>query len=559
MARCAARGCQCREVTHLGVMIGRVPVAEDEGLIEDDPARVPTVWLFLPLPHPLGLPEGEALARTADAGDVMRGGGSPTGLDCSLYVHQVERSTNIMLRDNADVLHLVVTKAFRRGVSKEEMFRELDADGVGLNEGSSLTVIEAAIPNCEATHEELTAALDRSIELIQELQTYVALVTGQPVRLISRRTLNPQLCVVTGALYLDGRPPSFEALVPDFMIEDSAPPSVFGLTPEPLTRQELDGVREIGSRRTVAFSLVAEMRREALVAARLDGNPVLGIAAVASAAELLLSTTLLHCTWEERMLPEDAAKLFADRSRSQLKRTIGSLSTRLGGNWSLNGPAEVAEAYEVAQVRNRVVHSGYKPALLDLEEALIVLQDLERFIGDRLCDPVNLRKYPRTALAWSGPGGIKRRGTHSYWLDLLQHDRTEPNWDEAYDRWRRAVDRLLDRHPQPPGARPENCLLYLRKNWTRAGGFTCFVHDRGTGHAAGVSETDAAEPDMLESGKEFLSGLRALYFGERQIMLPWPEGLDLSGLEWVPDYELLEELPLFAGGFTWDKLQRGGF
>lgn len=534
-----------------------MPAVEAEGLTEDDPARIPTVWLFIPLPHPLGLPEGRALARTPDAGDVTRGGGSPTGLDCSLYIHQLERSTNVMVRDNADILHKVLTNTFPPAMPREQMIRELE-EVAGSDLGSTITLIEAAVPNCEVTQEAVSAALDMSIELIQELQTYVAIVTGQPVRLVSRRTLGPNPFVVAGALFLDGRPPSFAALVPNFFIEDSAPPDAFGLTPEPLTQQELEGLGEIASRRTTAFSLVAEMRREALVADRRDGNPVLGIAAVASAAELLLSTTLLHCSWEEGVRPEDAAKLFADRARSQLKRTIGSLSTRLGGNWSLTGSGEIAEAYAVAQVRNRVLHSGYKPSLSELEEALLALQDLERFVGDRLCDSASLRKYPRTALAWSGPRGIKKRGTHAYWLDLLQHDPTEPNWDETFDRWRRAVDRLLDRDPEPPGAKPEDCLVYLRKNWTKAGGFTCFVHDRGTGFAAEVAESDAAGPDMLETGKEFLSGLRALYLGERQIMLPWPEEIDLSDLQWVPDYDFLEELPLLPGGTIWDKLKRGG-
>ncbi len=208
-------------------MIGGMSAEEAQGVTEEDPARVPTVWLFLPLPQPIGLPEGRALARTPDAGDLMRGGGSPTGLDCSLYVHQVDRSTNIMLRDNADVMHLAIAKAFKRDVPKEQMFRELELMDVGINTGSTLTIIEAAVPDCEATYEDVNAALDLSIELIQELQTYVALVTGYPVRLLSRTTLSPTLVAVSGSLFLDGRPPLFKGLIPNLWIEGCGPPSAF--------------------------------------------------------------------------------------------------------------------------------------------------------------------------------------------------------------------------------------------------------------------------------------------------------------------------------------------
>src|SRR5688500_2119205 len=114
-----------------------------------------------------------------------------------------------MLRDNADVMHTVITKAFKRDESKERMFQELGLTALSGTE-STLTIIEAAVPNCGVTYEQVSAALDLSIELIQELQTYVALVTARPVRLLSRTTLSPVLAAVSGTLFLDGRPPKFE-------------------------------------------------------------------------------------------------------------------------------------------------------------------------------------------------------------------------------------------------------------------------------------------------------------------------------------------------------------
>lgn len=522
-----------------------VPPGEDE--LEQS---VPCVWFFLPLPHPLGLPEGEAIAQASDVGDVVRETASPTGLDCSLAIHQVPRSTNIMLRDFADIVRLIEVKAFHREpVSIEEGRRLADELDESAGQASTLTVVEAALPGCTTEPERLNAGLDRAIELIRELQAQVATVTGEPVRLISRATLQPMLPVVSGRLFLNGTPPSFEDLVPSFFLDECAPPSAFSATPEPISAAHLEKLTNFSYQRVPAFQLIAGMRREALVQARFDGNPALGVVTAASAGELLLSTALLHCLWEDGISPQDGARPF--RGEPGLSRTIGNLRQKLkGAGWDTTGMGPVANFYSTAQVRNRVLHGGYSPTSAELARALSTLEALEKFIGDALCSSGTLKYYPRTAIAWSGVEGIKRRRSrYPEWIDELRFDPTEPNWSQSFARWRLAVDRELGWQERKPGAAPEDCLLYLRQAGPDE--FEYFVHDRGSGHAAILSQdaanalahTDRAESLLRESN-------------ETMLLLPVPEDFALDGLTWIPDYEAVDAIVIHPGGDVWTKLEQ---
>jgi hypothetical protein len=464
-----------------------------------------------------------------------------------------------MFRDNADILDMVAQRAFGVSVDQDRFHRAIEliqAEGDAEGEvGRTITVIEAAVPGCTVETDRMNAALDASIDLIRELQNMVATATGKPVRLISRATLSPNAIAVSGSLSLVDEPPTFSALVPNFFVDRCAPPSAFGFTPPPLTDEELAKLRTLGELPGPAFRLVAVMRREALVQTRLDGNAALGVAAVAAAGEILLNTTLLHCAWEEATSPSNGARLL-DR-QAKLKTTIAKLASRLKGKWSPDQAGPVADFYRAAQLRNRVLHSGYWPTPQELEDGVAALEGLEKFVGDRLCARENVTKYPRTALAWSGPSGLQRRRSYPYWLDALRFDQTEPQWATTFARWRKEVDRELAWEVREHGAVAADCLLYLRRDLV--GTYTCFVHDRATGYVAQVSPADAAEEDVFERGKEFLSGLFALYRGQRMIMLPWPTHLHLSQLDWIADFEFLENVSIYPGGQIWSRLQAGGF
>lgn len=461
-----------------------------------------------------------------------------------------------MVRDYTDILHLVEEKAFKHSLPADVRRGLVEQFDVSAGESSTLTVIEAAVPGCLPEKELLDAALDQSISLIQELQNMVAIVTKRPVRLISRATLQPTLPVVTGRLNGDGQPPTFEAIVPDFFIDYCALPESFSIAPEPLTKPQWQQMQELVSLQSPAFQLIAVMRREAMVQALFDGNTALGVSSAAAAGELLLNTALLHCTWEEGASPEEGAKPFA--KKASISKSIGHLGQKLkGSGWRTDGDGPVAKFYAAVQVRNRVLHGGYWPTPGELEAAWTALGGLETFVGDSLCAPPTIKRYPRTALAWSGPDGIRRRGKYPYWIDLLRHDATEPNWPNTFQRWRTAVDQELGWQRREPGTVAADCVLYLRQVKPRQ--FECFAHDRGTGHVAVVPENEASDPVHLQSGKDFLRGLMALYWGERQIMLPWPESFSLAGREWVADYEYLEELRIHAGGQVWSRLKAGGF
>lgn len=139
------------------------------------------------------------------------------------------------------------------------------------------------------------------------------------------------------------------------------------------------------------------------------GNERLTVVLAAAAGEVLLDTALLHLLWEEEIEPADAALRFP-REKSALLRSIEHLSPRLGGNWHRNGRGAVASyAKDVIEMRNRVMHAGHNPSPADAASAWSSLMDLEQSLGDRLCSDRCFRSHPRTAYAWLGEDGLRRR------------------------------------------------------------------------------------------------------------------------------------------------------
>lgn len=187
------------------------------------------------------------------------------------------------------------------------------------------------------------------------------------------------------------------------------------------------------------FSLCSERAHAARVAAeRSDfGGTVLN-AAVAS--EILLDATLSSMMWEERTDPETASRTLS-RSVSQW---LGSeLPTRVGGNWAQNGNGPVAAwRHHIANVRNRVVHRGYRPSESESRSALDSFADLNKHLRVRLHE-TRLR-FPRTTLMLLGEPGVERLGgwTKQMRERIRELDEDPDSWVGEHVAWRDEVDAL---------------------------------------------------------------------------------------------------------------------
>lgn len=463
---------------------------------EPPEGRVACYWIYVPLPQPLGLPDGWMAVQERTPEEFVRSG-ARSPYRYSLVVRHTDRTANVFDSDSLDLEEV----AMRSGRPENQgppwaSIPEL-RDLVASTNDSDLTVIEVAVPLEDGpTIASVDAALDIALEAAQQTQRNVGVLLQRAVRLVTRSTLPPFLPAWLGTIKPDGGgEPTFDHLL--HVRVEGGPPSLFGLRPEPLTDEQLRNLFLAGAQLTRGSLLAtyADLRREAQVQRHLDGNSRLSVLTIASAGEVFLDSILLHMMWEEHVAPADAATVF-DRSIRHQSRVANQFPPRLAGNWDPNGSAAVGSYFaHIAWLRNRVVHTGAEPSADQVAAAFDALYGLEHFVGDRLCTPGIIGKYTRTAMAFMGERGIRRRSAWTRQVQDLVADPLEPNWIDTFKRYRHLVDRHLE-GSIVPGAKPDALELYFE---VTVDGSTRFVlHDTDTLSAAVVSDaTPYALPAQL--------------------------------------------------------------
>ncbi len=158
----------------------------------------------------------------------------------------------------------------------------------------------------------------------------------------------------------------------------------------------------------------------------------------AIAAEILLDALLGLMLWEERPSEVVAAAVLA---KSVSERLRSEYHGRLGGNWDQDGSGEIgAWRRNLANLRNRVVHAGYRPSEEEAMAAIGAAAALEEFVAERA---VQARyRYWRTVLMFVGTPGLQRRGLWSRRMqDMLSASMEQPSeWHRTYAEWRMRVE-----------------------------------------------------------------------------------------------------------------------
>ncbi|MEU0524590.1 hypothetical protein [Streptomyces niveus] len=165
----------------------------------------------------------------------------------------------------------------------------------------------------------------------------------------------------------------------------------------------------------------------------------------ALSSEILLDSTLGLLLWEEQLAAPDfsaAAGIFDDSRGGLATRVKRDYCSRLGGTWDpgVRGPVKQWKD-DLARLRGRAVHRGYRPSRDETVAALGASDGLLEFIKFRLAQ--NARNYPRTALMILGEPGLRRLGG---WKSVRNGFETTGDdvlsWFADYSRWRAAVDAL---------------------------------------------------------------------------------------------------------------------
>jgi hypothetical protein len=194
-----------------------------------------------------------------------------------------------------------------------------------------------------------------------------------------------------------------------------------------------------------------DFRREAQVSLYRTGDTRAAAIYCGLAAETFLDQVLLHLMWEQALRPEDAANSWRQVITD---RVWTDFPARLGGSWD-GTKAGVVKNWltKVAYLRNSVVHTGYIPTYDECSEALAAVADLVEYVGDRLCTPNIISKYPRTALSVASRSGVQRRGSYSRRVRDIEADPKEVSWRATFNRWQntfRLCRRDSSRDPRRP-------------------------------------------------------------------------------------------------------------
>ncbi|MFE7298065.1 hypothetical protein [Streptomyces sp. NPDC057579] len=166
----------------------------------------------------------------------------------------------------------------------------------------------------------------------------------------------------------------------------------------------------------------------------------------ALASEILLDSLLGLMLWEEQLNSPDfdaAAAVFDEAKNGGLAtRVRREYGPRLGGNWNpgVDGPVRRWSA-DLARVRGRVVHRGYRPLRAEAERALDAGDGLLEFVKERLAARTD--RYPRTSLMILGEPGLRRVGGWGRVSKFLDGNEEESlSWFSGYSEWRDAVDSM---------------------------------------------------------------------------------------------------------------------
>jgi hypothetical protein len=519
-------------------------------------------YFFVPLPEPLGLPDGYVVRIAEDApGEWYRSEPPPppVHLAGSLLFHRAQRAAPETA--DLDVLFDVAARAMpdpHRAAST--------VDGTGLRKDpppSEVTVVEMAVgfdmppdsvgradpasaddePIDGPFHDAVSNAFDLGLRRVRDIQRAYYTVRRRPVRLVAREALPFAVPFGIRRVYDDdGQPLPFRVPMSMFLLHMNVT-----ARDDDLDDEDLDVLSAAMSHQTSngPFASYLDFVREADVALVRDGAHRAAVLFTATACEVLLDDLLAHMLWQERARPEEAAVLFDSWLTARVKQQY---HPRLGGNWSVDNPGPVRDwSIGVAAIRNRVVHGGYEPSLDEARAA----RDAGAALNTYVCDLVaeKTREYPRTAVLLPGQVGLRRRGRWSRRLAELADDPREVPWTETFARWRQAMHRARLDSPTAVEPSAADAWTYVvvrsdgRQQWV--------VHDRAAQMAAALDPADVSGvlPGQREALDRLIQELKAdgPYEG-LSIHVAGADAAEPAPGEWLPEYRLVPGAGVMVDG-----------
>ena len=154
-----------------------------------------------------------------------------------------------------------------------------------------------------------------------------------------------------------------------------------------------------------------EILFEAYIAMRQMGEYGEAVIKANTGSEVLMDSFLSAMLWEEHFIDgtrpdaEACGEVFAEGKAKT--RMNNMMAPRLKGDWTSSSSPIVKWVKGPHALRHRVVHGGYEPTRQEASDALKAVDELNRFLFDRLAAQRN--KYMRAAVMLLGNDGLEAR------------------------------------------------------------------------------------------------------------------------------------------------------
>lgn len=508
-------------------------------------------YFFVPLPEALPFEDGFTLTihRILDIAVIEALSESETDDDAALFREYLEISASLKLWHSSAQF----TKISAINQLFEVAHKALPnlPDPADRNRETSLTVdstvVELAVPLDEDLDDPLSAAFDRGLYHLREFQRAYYTATRIPVRLTTREQLPP---VVPFAIRtITSSNDEWPQHLSIFHLNTNLEPLIRG---ELLDECEIERVHQALEAQPGywVFASFLDQWRRAHNALEAEGDYQASVIYAAIAAEVLLDDLLSHLVWEEGVRPEDAGGVFQD---GLAKRVRSQYHPRVGGTWNSNGGGPIKSWYrDIAALRHRVVHAAYEPTIDEARVSLQALKSLQDFIVSRLTSDANIRRYPRTAMAFIGRDGLQHLGQWMSRLEDLQGDPNEPPWVATFARWKATMQKSR-------GSTPADSLEPKAEESIVVAVFHPGDKVVWVLHHYATAMAHVAEPPVHLSSEQSES-LNQLLSEHRDLVHPLSVAMygvkanPAKNHEWVNEYRLLPLLNVMVDGSDLDSV-----
>lgn len=443
------------------------------------------VLLFIPLPEPLAIPDDWSI-RLEVLGDpdnevvlrVQTEDGLYHMMKGSLLFHRIEQTTHDFSAFFSPPAFAAAAKALSDSPENDpndpNMWQPFsdgdhldstdndpnnrqppsDEDHLGStdNDPGWSTVVEAAIfLDTDIDNETLSEALGYSLEQIRGLQKMYHMVSYVPVTLITKELLPMAIPVVVRGFDDQNLHPTEVTRSFLYIVNRRSMDKPRFSKQWELSKETLDQLTDNERLWPGPFAPYLDFTREAAIAVR-NGNWLVASVLTGAAAEAFLRE--LHATlmWDEGLEPKDAADEIK-KARLITYLVSSRFHSRLGGIWKLKGEGPIADwRRDVADLRNRVIHTGYEPDETDVYKACAATDSLKAYVGTLLKNRTKIEKYPFTTSFVLGYDRIEDMGkTYSRTWDLAVQSFYGTNPAESFGAWRREVERQRVLDPKTDG------------------------------------------------------------------------------------------------------------